>query len=66
MPADFVCPLCKHGPEDFEHYVPAVVNKKKGWLCTVCGYFYEGETLPADFVCPICHHGADAFEPAEQ
>ena len=66
LPADFVCPLCKHGPEDFEHYVPAVVNKKKGWLCTVCGYFYEGETLPADFVCPICHHGADAFEPAEQ
>ena len=66
LPADFVCPLCKHGPEDFEHYVPAVVNKKKGWLCTVCGYFYEGEELPADYVCPICHHGADAFERAEQ
>ena len=66
LPADFVCPLCKHGPEDFEHYVPAVVNKKKGWICTVCGYFHEGEELPADFVCPICHHGADAFEPAEQ
>ena len=66
LPADFVCPLCKHGPEDFEHYVPAVVNKKKGWLCTICGHFYEGEELPADCVCPICHHGADAFEPAEQ
>ena len=66
LPADFVCPLCKHGPEDFEHYVPAVVNKKKGWLCTICGHFYEGEELPADYVCPICHHGADAFEPAEQ
>ena len=66
LPADFVCPLCKHGPEDFEHYVPAVVDKKKGWICTVCGYFHEGEELPADFVCPICHHGADAFEPAEQ
>lgn len=66
LPADFVCPLCKHGPEDFEHYVPAVVNKKKGWLCTICGHFYEGEELPANYVCPICHHGADAFEPAEQ
>lgn len=66
LPADFVCPLCKHGPEDFEHYVPAVVEKKKGWICTICGHFYEGETLPADYVCPICHHGADAFEPAEQ
>ena len=66
LPADFVCPLCKHGPEDFEHYVPAVVNQKKRWLCTICGHFHEGEELPADFVCPICHHGADAFEPAEQ
>ena len=66
LPADFVCPLCKHGPEDFEHYVPAVVEKKKGWLCTICGHFYEGEELPADYTCPICHHGPDAFEPAEQ
>ena len=38
----------------------------EGWICKVCGYFYEGAELPADFVCPICHHGADAFEPAEQ
>ena len=46
--------------------MPAVADKTKGWICTVCGYFHEGEELPADFVCPICHHGADAFEPAEQ
>lgn len=66
LPRDFVCPLCKHGPEAFV-YVPAVeVKKKKGFICKVCGYFYEGETLPADFICPICHHGAEDFEPAEQ
>ena len=32
-----------------------------GWVCSVCGYKYEGENLPEDFICPICKHGADAF-----
>lgn len=35
---------------------------KKGWVCKICGYIYEGEELPADFVCPICKHGAQDFE----
>lgn len=26
------------------------------WVCSVCGYVYEGETLPADFICPLCKH----------
>ena len=38
---------------------------KKGWVCTVCGYVYEGEELPEDFVCPLCKHGASDFEPIE-
>ena len=38
-------------------------EKKKGYVCKICGYFYEGETLPDDFVCPICKHGAEDFEP---
>lgn len=25
-----------------------------GFVCTVCGYVYEGSTLPAGFICPIC------------
>lgn len=37
-------------------------TKKKGWVCKVCGYVYEGEELPKDFVCPICKHGAEDFE----
>lgn len=67
LPADFVCPLCKHGPEDFEHVVPAPVKKQKGYICKICGHFEpcEGE-LPADYVCPICHHGREDFEPTEQ
>ena len=36
---------------------------KKGWVCTVCGYVYEGDTLPEDFICPLCKHPASDFEP---
>ena len=35
---------------------------KKKFVCKICGYVYEGETLPADFVCPICKHGTGDFE----
>ncbi len=37
-------------------------ENKKGWVCKVCGYVYEGENLPEDFVCPLCKHGASDFE----
>ena len=40
---------------------PAPQSRKKGWICTVCGYIYEGETLPDDFVCPTCKHPASDF-----
>ena len=36
---------------------------KKGFVCKVCGYIYEGDELPADFICPLCKHGAADFEP---
>ncbi len=36
---------------------------KKGFVCKVCGYIYEGEELPEDFICPLCKHGAADFEP---
>ncbi|MBR3715534.1 MAG: flavin reductase [Clostridia bacterium] len=35
---------------------------KKGYVCTICGYVYEGDTLPEDFICPLCKHGASDFE----
>lgn len=35
---------------------------KKGYVCKICGYVYEGENLPEDFVCPLCKHGASDFE----
>ena len=38
---------------------------KKGFVCKVCGYIYEGDELPADYICPLCKHGAADFEPIE-
>lgn len=35
---------------------------KKGWVCKICGYIYEGDELPEDFICPLCKHGAADFE----
>ena len=36
---------------------------KKGYVCKVCGWVYEGELLPDDIICPLCKHGAADFEP---
>ena len=38
---------------------------KKGYVCKVCGWVYEGENLPEDIVCPLCKHGYADFEPIE-
>jgi flavin reductase (DIM6/NTAB) family NADH-FMN oxidoreductase RutF len=35
---------------------------KKGYVCKICGYVYEGEELPNDIVCPLCKHGYADFE----
>ena len=65
LPADFVCPLCKHGPEDFEKIVAkaaeAAPKTKTVWRCTTCGYQYEGEELPEGYKCPLCGHDSDDF-----
>lgn len=42
---------------------PAAPSAQKRWVCTVCGYVFEGDALPADFVCPLCKHPASDFEP---
>ncbi len=35
---------------------------KKGFVCKICGYIYEGDALPEDFICPLCKHGVADFE----
>ena len=37
-------------------------SEKKRWVCTVCGYVYEGDELPADYICPLCKPPASDFE----
>jgi flavorubredoxin/flavin reductase (DIM6/NTAB) family NADH-FMN oxidoreductase RutF len=37
----------------------------KGFVCKICGYVHEGDTLPEDFECPLCKHGAADFEPIQ-
>ncbi len=62
LPDGFLCPVCKHGPEDFtffeETVSPASAGTKK-WVCPVCGYVHEGETPPAE--CPVCHVPGSRF-----
>ena len=48
--------------ENIKPAVPRNQEVKKGWICKICGYVYEGENLPPDFICPICKHGAKDFE----
>ena len=48
-----------------KHVKQTAVKKdegKKGYVCKICGYVYEGEPLPDDFICPLCKHPASDFE----
>ena len=38
---------------------------KRGYVCRICGWVYEGDPLPEDIVCPLCKHGAADFEPIQ-
>ncbi len=47
-----------------EHVKPKPQTEgKKGYVCKICGWIYEGDPLPDDIVCPLCKHGAADFEP---
>ena len=46
----------------FDHVKPKPAKAEGKWVCKICGYVHEGDTLPADFICPWCKHGVDAFE----
>ena len=35
---------------------------KVTWVCSICGYVYEGDPIPDDFTCPLCKHPASDFE----
>lgn len=50
----------------FKNIKPKPEKKQsKGYICKICGYVYEGDTLPEDFICPLCKHPASDFEPLQ-
>lgn len=53
-------------PEKAPTYVEETAEETgaKKFVCDVCGYIYEGDSVPADFKCPIC--GVDASHFKEQ
>ena len=58
-------------PKNAPTYLPEEPEKEQGkkktvWVCSVCGYEYEGETLPEGFTCPVCKQGADRFRKVEK
>ena len=70
--SDYICPVCKHGAEVFEKIVDEKstaeaekINKSKGeqnmakFVCSVCGYVYEGDEAPAQ--CPVCKAPREKF-----
>jgi len=42
----------------------------KKYVCTVCGYVYDGSVpfneLPEDYVCPLCGVGKSEFEEMDE
>ena len=74
LPEGYVCPICKHGAEDFERIgadttpvntakVKPSTNGTKKYVCGVCGYVHEGDSAPEK--CPQCGVPADLFEERE-
>jgi len=55
--------LCRKPEITEQEEVPAAPAKK--YVCKVCGYVYEGDSLPEDFVCPLCKCKARVFKEVE-
>ena len=50
----------------YHAHVKQRAPKKRGYVCRICGYVYEGESLPEDYVCPVCRAAAKYFEKIEK
>ena len=57
-------PSCTYGFYQSDIKPKPAKPAKKGWVCSVCGYVYEGDEVPDDFLCPLCSHGKEDFVPA--
>lgn len=49
----------------FHEQVKKTLAKKDQWMCSVCGYVYDGiipfENLQEDYICPICLQSKEVF-----
>jgi flavorubredoxin len=36
-------------------------GEKRGFVCKICAFVLEGDTLPENFICPLCKHGTADF-----
>ena len=55
-------PCCTYGY--YQTVIKANAQKpqvKKGYMCNVCSFVYEGENMPDDYICPICKHPKEDF-----
>ena len=48
----------------YQNHIKPKPKKVEGtrWVCSICGYVYEGDEIPDDFLCPLCSHGKEYFE----
>ena len=81
LPDDWTCPLCGAPKEVFEKRTEeispelkaeinaAASGKEVKWVCSLCGYVYDGEVpfeeLPDDWTCPLCGAPKEVFEKKE-
>ena len=40
---------------------PKNESNKVCYVCSVCGYVYEGDEIPDDYLCPLCKHDKSFF-----
>ena len=61
-------PSCTYGyyQSDIKPKPQSAPSVKKQWVCTICGYIYEGDQVPDDYLCPLCKHGKEFFVPVEE
>lgn len=56
----YLAPEAENKPEEDVKADPGK-RKPSSWVCSVCGYVYEGADIPNDFICPICGQDITVF-----
>ena len=65
--------LSNNKPISYAYYLENLKPKPESkpqskvvYICRICGYVYDGDSLPDDFICPLCKHGVQDFDRVEQ